>query len=47
MIKWLGVPVVVLGSHSYGGSIGVESAGVGLDWGAETCGALPLRILEW
>ena len=46
-IQVLDVPVVVLWSHSLGGSIGGGNAGVSLEWGAGTCGALPLHILEW
>ena len=46
-IQVLGVPVVVLWSHSLGGSIGEVSSGFGLEWGAGTCGALPLHILAW
>ena len=41
LIQVLGVPFVVLWSHSLGGYIGGESDKVGLEWGAGTYGVLP------
>ena len=46
-IQVLGVPFVVLWSHSLGGSIGGGGTEIGLGWGAGTCGELPLHIMAW